>query len=604
MIKLDRILSFVEPFPDEDFRSIVYRYYLHSGDSEFIHTQSKIFGVRSYKQKIFPRGLQTMLNNLPIGHKFTVEKFLNEHTWFGLYKVFLTQERISQMYQNILHGVNKGSAKGQLQISGVQAILSSEIKYCPTCVINDEIMYGEVYMHREHQLSFLQICPTHLVPLYIRCTKCMSKYGDNQTGLLLKGTRCKCGNTLPYEQIEINSMHKMQIKLFNDIAFVRNNNLKLNVDTVILKFTQELFAHNFITPRGTMKKNEILTFYKTNTKSLDFKELGYDKMDMDSKYFKNNLFNPKQMVNYILFYFLLAQLLSGSFKLLTASENRYAIKIPYGNGPWACQNCKCPLYGIERISHCVRDVNDRSRIYSIRYYCDNCNHVSIIKGDDIDCIKNKINRHANNRQIVEMCAAYQEVAVAPKANFEFKLEKKRMKMIELLTNRTCRTRSELKKQSAYLYEWLMKYDKEWLESRIPSKNNPHKRKLNFSAIDRDLQCKIREAAKSISSDYHLPIRRKTILKKLAPLDRNRFRHYNRDQLPLAALEIDKYVETKKQFLIRSIPRYHLKISANNNNGMTVGQFKKKASVSFYLNSDEEVDEHIRKFLFENKCLTK
>jgi hypothetical protein len=545
-----------------------------------------------------------MLNNLPVGHKFTVEKFLNEHTWFGLYKVFLTQERISQMYQNILHGANKGNAKGQLQISGVQAILSSEIKYCPTCVINDEIMYGEVYVHREHQLSFLQICPTHLVPLYIRCTKCMSKYGDNQTGLLLKGTRCKCGNTLPSEQIEINSMHKMQIKLFNDIAFVRKNNLKLNVDTVILKFTQELFAHNFITPRGTMKKNEILTFYKTNTKSLDFKELGYDKMDMDSKYVKNNLFNPKQMVNYIPFYFLLAQLLSGSFKLLTASENRYAIKIPYGNGPWACQNCKCPLYGIERVSHCVRDVNDRSGIYSIRYYCDSCNHVSIIKGDDIDCIKKKSNENANNRLIAlnEICTAYQEVAVASKVNFEFKLEKKRMEMIELLTDHTCRTRSEVKKQSAYLYEWLMRYDKEWLESRMPPKKN--EKKLDFNVIDQDLQCKIREAAGRISSDYYLPIRRGTILKKLVPLDRNRFRHYNDDRLPLATLEIDKYVETTKQYLIRSIPKHYDKISANNSNEMTVSQFKNKASVRYYLNGDEEVDEHIRKFLFENKCLSK
>ena len=96
-----------------------------------------------------------------------------------------------------------------------------------------------------------------------------------------------------------------------------------------------------------------------------------------------------------------------------------------------------------------------------------------------------------------------------------------------------------------MYRWFMRNDKEWFENKIPRKISQDSIKLDFQEIDLDLQAKIRAAGESIDPNYHLPIRRGTILNLLNQKDRNRFRHYCRDKLPASKQEIERFVETEK-----------------------------------------------------------
>lgn len=596
---MSRIVSFPEPLPDEDFRSILYRYHLRSGDPEFIHTQYELFGVRSYKQKMFPRGLQIMLDRLPLGHTFTTEDLLYKHTWYGLYKAFLTDERNKKMFDVILHGSNTRNAEGQPQIAGKQSVLASEVKYCPACVLNDLQTYGEVIVHRKHQVAFLEICPVHSLRLFSECPKCFNKYGNTQTGVLLRESRCKCGYDLPNEYIEMNPMHQKQINLLNDLFYIRDNHNKFNIDTIIIKFIEQLYSQGFITPKGAILKRELLAYFKDEFLRNDI--FIFDEVKMEGGFFRNTLFHREHMVNSISFYLQLAQLLCKSFRSLTETHIQYAIEIPFGNGPWACKNSKCQLYNVPRINCCSRNVNNSSGVYSIKYDCESCNHTNSIRGEKIICSKRKISKDVNNtiNGINEINAARQEIAVASDVSFERKIHKNRLLMRNLLYARSFKTRSEIRKQAPYLFDWLMDHDREWLESRIPQKIERKSRKLDFKLIDQDLQRKIRIAGESISSDYHLPIRRGTVLRKLSPKNRNRFTQYHREnKLPLSVQEIDKFVESNKQFLIRSIPRHYSKLLVDDIKGVTVSYFKQRASVSYYLNGDDEVDEHIRKFLAE------
>lgn len=598
------IVSFPEPFPDEDFRSILYRYHLRSGDPEFIHTQYELFGVRSYKQKVIPKGLKIMLDKLPLGHTFTSEEMLYKHTWYGLYKSFLSVERNEKLFHVVLHGSNVRNAKGQPPIAGKQSVLASEIKYCAACVLNDLETYGEVIVHRQHQVAFLEICPVHSVRLYSECPKCSCKYGNTQNGVLLRNSRCECGYNLPNEYIEMNSMHQQQIDLLNDLVYIRDNYNKFNIDTIFIKFIGQLYTQNFITPKGTILKRKLLAYFKSEYSHAEIYKL--DEVNTEGNYFRNVFFHREHMVNYIPFYLLLARLLCKSFRSLVETNISYAIEIPFGNGPWECKNSYCQLYNVPRINRCVRNVNDSSGVYSIKYDCESCNYTSIIRGEKTTCSKRKISSKGVNSTfnvINEINAARQEIAVTSEVRFERKLHKNRLRMGNLLNDRSFKTRSEIRKQAQYLYKWLMHYDKEWLESRIPQEIERKSRKLDFNTIDQDLQQKIRMAGESISLDYHLPIRRGTVLRKLSPKDRNRFNQYYHDKLPAAVQEIDKFVETKKQFLIRSIPRHYSKLLLDNRKGITVSQFKEMASVSYYVNGDEEVDELIRNFLDEKGNLT-
>lgn len=86
---MSRILMFPEPFPDEDFRSIIFRYHVRSANADFSESKFELFGTTSYKQTVFPRRLNYLLGKLPIGSTLSKELLLYNHTWYGLYKVFI-----------------------------------------------------------------------------------------------------------------------------------------------------------------------------------------------------------------------------------------------------------------------------------------------------------------------------------------------------------------------------------------------------------------------------------------------------------------------------------------------------------------------------------
>lgn len=149
-----RLLTFPEPLPDEDFRSLVFRYHIRSGNSEIMQSKHDLFGVHSYKHTFFPKHLQVLLNRLPVGHSFTLEQILYDYTWYGLYRAFFTEERHNVMLNAIMDSsADHRNPKGQPATTS-NTIISGEIKYCTLCAISDYKQYGEIYLHQRHQISF------------------------------------------------------------------------------------------------------------------------------------------------------------------------------------------------------------------------------------------------------------------------------------------------------------------------------------------------------------------------------------------------------------------------------------------------------------------
>lgn len=54
--------------------------------------------------------------------------------------------------------------------------ISQQLKYCPTCLIEDEVKYGEPYWHRVHQLRGVFYCPEHRDKLVYSAIQCRTKY--------------------------------------------------------------------------------------------------------------------------------------------------------------------------------------------------------------------------------------------------------------------------------------------------------------------------------------------------------------------------------------------------------------------------------------------
>ncbi|MDH6372522.1 putative RNA-binding Zn-ribbon protein involved in translation (DUF1610 family) [Paenibacillus sp. PastF-3] len=600
---MKRLIYFPIPLPDEDFRSLIFRYHVRSGNSEIIQSKYDLFGVRSYKHTFFPRGLQILLERLPLGHTFTLDQFIYDHSWYGLYQAFFTKKRHISMLNVIKNGsANQRNVKGQPNTT-YDSVISTEVRYCPQCVYNDYEQFGEVYIHRKHQVSFLECCPSHSVRLVSKCHVCNCQYGSNESGQLLREPYCKNGHALLVETVDDNeSGNKLQSALMDDLLYVRDHCKDLSVQEIKIKFYEQLFAKDYVTLRGSIQKKQLLhDFVKWLAEQKDI--IIFNLKSLESMYFKNSLLKTDSMTQFIKFYLLLATFLSGSLKKLLSERKPYALPIPFGNGPWSCYYPMCSYKDIPKISKCTRSViNGRTGVFLIRYYCPSCGRQNIIRGSHSGIISTwtKSSTEVDGSTIPsEVVIAYEQIAVG--VGVTTSSLNRRMKMEEILADNLFHSRSEIRNIDQSLYCWLMSNDKEWLEQVLPDRIPRDKVKLDFEALDKQLLLKIQIAVSRIDPEYKSPIRRGTIINLLDPSDGNQVRHYLH-QLPLSMKEIDKEVENTKVFLIRSIPRHYSKITNGGTATMTVNEFKRKASVSYHLHGDKEVDNHIRMFLQKKGAL--
>ncbi|MEK3985087.1 TnsD family Tn7-like transposition protein [Paenibacillus sp. FSL K6-3166] len=590
-----QLLTFPEPLPDEDFRSLIYRYHLRSGNSEIMQSKHDLFGVRSYKHTFFPKNLQVLLDRLPEGHPFSLEQILNDYTWYGLYRAFFTVERHKIMLKAIMaSSPDQRNSKGQ-PANTANSIISSEMKYCPLCIFNDYEQYGEIYLHRQHQISFLKFCPYHNVQLIAKCRECDVLYGSNETGQLLRQPYCKNGHAFPAEHIDINqAKYQLQIELMEELLYVRYHYKDLTALKIQIKLYQHLFQQGYITISGTFLKKKLFEDYK-NWHTIPYNDI-FDVNNLSSLYFQNSFLKPECMPQFINFYLLLAKFLNSSLREILLSKKPYATSIPLGHGPWTCLNPECNNKGQPIIRTCTRKTNDRTGLFLIRYNCQGCGYESLIQGfvPELETLLTS-HEYVSKGSLMhnEATLAYKQIAVG--VDITALKNKKRAEMTELLNNHLFQNRKDIIKKADYLYFWLIKNDKEWLEERIPPKIPRDMVKLDFKDIDKQLQLKIRNGVSRLDLEYKRPIKTLTILNLLEPSDANRFRHYH-ERLPLSKMEINKYVESSKDFLIRSIPRNYAKLVKLGYVSMTVKEFKVKASISYHLHGDEDVDKHIRNFL--------
>lgn len=179
---MDKLPFFIAPYPDEDFRSIIYRYGLRMGDDIF-QANKELFGFKSSHMPLIPRNLNYFLERIP---NISFDYFINNFTIIPLIKPFLPQSRLNQILSFIKSPNNTTYSGSQL----LQRILSQQIKYCPLCIEEDVKTKGEVYVHRIHQPQFITVCSIHNHSLITNCSVCGVALSDKKTYL---GDR-KCKN--------------------------------------------------------------------------------------------------------------------------------------------------------------------------------------------------------------------------------------------------------------------------------------------------------------------------------------------------------------------------------------------------------------------------
>ena len=148
---------FPKPYPDELLYSVLARYYVRSGYSNYVFAAEDLFRnryVRPSFEYINP------LNDEVTGCLREIDNMQNvllKHTMFPYHCRFLPKER----KQNALNSLINMDSNFRNLILFPKRTATPSMRYCPMCAVDDRKNYGETYWHRLHQIYELTVCPVH-----------------------------------------------------------------------------------------------------------------------------------------------------------------------------------------------------------------------------------------------------------------------------------------------------------------------------------------------------------------------------------------------------------------------------------------------------------
>ncbi|WP_226683463.1 TnsD family Tn7-like transposition protein [Sutcliffiella horikoshii] len=597
---MNKLLFFPTPYPDEDFRSVVYRYHVRSGNSDFKQTKIELFNLNSEKVSTIPRNISFLLNKMPYGNFYNKEYIL-ALTWFPFLRAFLPEDRLINVNEDIMYGkTGSYNYANRIDIQKHFPLVNKVINYCPICIKEDFEKYGEAYIHLHHQLSFINFCPLHHVNLIEKCLEC-GKYFTNKYASSL--TIKPCCDYSCIKKVKIDTIFNFKLKLLSEVKYFKQYN-RMDSQKLFAKILLLLGNKNYISNKGVIDKTKLIEdlFEKYHEDCLF--SLGIERETLTSKFL-----NPQYMANFSIIYILLMCYLAGTVENFL--KNKDTSSLPFGSEPWPCHNTVCPTYNKKEKPkvNCRRTFLDNTTIgsftcnicgfkYTRKYYdgisdsdgkkynVTNMGELwrnKVIKlyleGSNVRKIAEILNsKHSTVARLVRNLKktnlAYRECAptdlpdtslLVASVSRDKRREKYRAKIMRLKDLYPKITRVAIKKIANKEYSWLYKRDLKWLNDNIP----PVRERLNFAHLDKQLQHKIKEATRSAyNSNPPSRIRKGTILRNLDLKDRNQIVSH-KEKLPKTYSELESSIETIEEYQIRHVPSIYLQLKSSGYINVTV-----------------------------------
>jgi hypothetical protein len=592
----DSQLSFFPtPYPNEDFRSVIYRYHYYENGMVFSETIQQLFGLTTLKIRHLPRNMAYLKSMMPRG--VNIKDILLNTTMLKLFESFSTKEQQVQILDDVLYG-NKGrsSLAGVLSGSSKKGIISDNFNYCLKCINEDYQTYGECYVHKYHQIQHLNICYKHNSQLISRCPTCHEFLARSVGDDLLCKPLCPNGHLLVYmESNSIDSLVQLKYELVRDFIFLTENGLNMDAVEMSHRIITCFGARGFINSSGMINKSQILREMFNHYSETVLEEFNQRKKFLFERRTLKRILKPEHMNSQIFFYILLMKFLAGTVEKFFESKFIFADKLPFGTGPWNCQNSKCSKQLIRTYKMTIK-----SQFFIGKFKCNECGctylrkkHFKANVEDETLTIrtigfqkreqiqkfytqgwsKKNIARHLNisDRTVGKYCLPDSMLKSKPPSSVwineiqsgieevcagleNSKCLRYREVLQPLLQEGQNFSRMEIKKLKRVQYNWLSKNDKTWFDKNIPPVCVGGSEKLNYDLIDHDLSNKIRTNSSQLYRENpQRQIKPYTILSRLSKKDFGRYSIY-KDVLPKTKRAVNECSEEKIDYLIRILPQ--------------------------------------------------
>jgi len=570
---------FTDPYPDELLYSAFARYHFYSGNIDLKDTLSELFGKNSAIPS-FEIGshLEFLCNAL--GGSYTPESLIQEHTLFPFYAPFLPGNRRKELLKDITSSDGKGIYT-RIGIVAGSICKKDCIYYCPVCVKDEMERIGEAYIHREHQLQGVIMCPHH--------EKFLKKYpikrheNSRVEYIRLDGSLLDLSDVYLYQgkyQDELLRISKASYYLLsNDLSSISKTD-------VLLRYKNLLYEKNLATNRLRVKQDELhdLVAGHYGTELLEILESCIDKNDEYNwlRVATRSVARTVHPLRHILLILFLTKDMDTFFNGIRETYN------PFGKGPWPCLNRAADHYRRDAVINLTVTADYKTREPVGTFSCE-CGYIYSRKGpnkSDNDRYrkgtvkafghvwKNKLETLLN-----EHCHSYHEMArqlgcdiktihhyekiwaegnsvnddvyeidwTQPESSLK---QDYRARMLGVLQEFPELSRTEIHRLCQKEYIFLYRHDKEWLFEMLPTVNTQSGSKgyIDWGQRDQEVLLQLQKAHSDLLNRSK-PIRiSKTLLGKAIGSLSLLEKHLHK--LPCCAKFIDKVAEKKQQFQLR------------------------------------------------------
>jgi hypothetical protein len=328
---------FPSPYPGEILYSVLARYHIRSGNTNAKETSRDLFNSSTTTATAdLPSHLDSLINNLPLLSKHTVESLIQKYTLYPFYAVFLPPQRADSVMES-MKSENGGSIHSKVGILGNSINTPRYFRFCPLCLEKDLQEHGEPYWHRLYQIPGVLVCPVHAVTLKDSLVPMQSF--NNQEYCAASPENCPFN--AQQETYSNDTLQKLLI-LSRDICWLLNSHLSLRTPEYFPKQYMALLIENGLaTARGRIYQKDLLDsflfFYGHELLEALDSTIRYENKQnwlFDIARKNGRGFHPVR-------HLLMMRFLATSVENFFATDYSYK---PFGEGPWLCLNAAAEHY--------------------------------------------------------------------------------------------------------------------------------------------------------------------------------------------------------------------------------------------------------------------
>nr|WP_278246163.1 TnsD family transposase [Ruminiclostridium cellobioparum] len=585
---------FPPPYPDELLYSIIARYYVRSGNTSPKMTIEELFNSRTATAVVdMPCNINALYFNLPEVSKIQPEKMIMSNTLFSYYAAFLPQRRVDLVMNSMMsdYGGDIHTRTG-IMASNVSAPVF--LRYCPECIVNDKVVYGEFYWHRVHQIPGVLVCPIHYVQLQ---DSSITVHGMNRHEFFAaNGYNCRVKPAV----ISINNVQDMLVTIAKDIAWLMDNYQVVRQTKGIengfrYKYISILKEKGFATANGRVYQEELIQAFRCFYGDAFLSKVQCDVKEINDNWL-SSIVRKHRKAFHPLRHLLIIRFLTGNINDFFEQKHTYA---PFGKGPWPCMNaaachyrrlvvknlkveyssdlkkpvgtftCSCGfIYSRSGPDEYEQDIYKIGRTKQFGPLWENelrelvetdklgLRHVARILNVDTNTVK----RYVKLLSLKAACKTDTSKA-EPNVSHDSSIGNEnttargcyRAKWLELKYNHPEASKTQLRNMNKATYIWLYRHDRDWLNQNSPVKEKSiHDiTRVNWSERDKNILKKVKQLVIETLNNDMKPKRITIgyIGKKLGQLSLLE-KHLNK--MPKTQKYLTDAVETTEQFKIRRI----------------------------------------------------